>query len=279
MHVRSLLITLLLATTGTAEDSKSHSVQSQCQQIRKLEWIVSLASNMTELQELTRNNTAKITEIQADASAASSKLTTLRSNATIVSECAVINAASEQEDQCFETFELQSFIAFAGNATAVAEKTGNNATRIAAIQGRVSDASSQLKTLMSNSTLQAACPAILQKEECKSVMRIENFISKAGNQTVLDQVTKGNSTLVNEIKEEVKKAEKQLEDVRGNKTFVDACMKMGIDLGKGKGMISAAATNQTATSGKSVAVGVKVGRVQVVMLSTILVVAAGMFML
>ncbi|KAL5323040.1 hypothetical protein ACEPPN_007568 [Leptodophora sp. 'Broadleaf-Isolate-01'] len=279
MQLQSILFSLLLATSVAAKGDKAQSEKSQCKQIRKLQKFVDFASNTTKLEEFTNNNAAKVAQLQAEAAAASTQLTSMQGNTTLVADCAIINAAEEQENQCEETFELQAFIAFTSNATALAAKTDNNATRITAIQAKASTAATRLESLMSNSTLQAACPAILQKDQCKAMKKLEQFIAKANNQTVLDKATKGNSTKADKIKAEAVQAQAQLTELQSNKTFMDACAALGMTVGTEKGIDSSASTEAAATSGQSSATTVRVGNIQLTMLSTILVVAAGMFLL
>ena len=140
MQLQSILFSFLLVTSAAAKGNKAVSEKSQCKQIRKLQKFVDLASNTTRLQEVTNNNATKVAQLQTEASAAATQLTTLQSNATLVSDCAIINASEDQEDRCEETFELQAFITFASNTTALAAKTDNNATKIAAIQAKASTA-------------------------------------------------------------------------------------------------------------------------------------------
>ncbi|KAH7369565.1 hypothetical protein BKA65DRAFT_1437 [Rhexocercosporidium sp. MPI-PUGE-AT-0058] len=279
MQLQSILFSLLLTTSVAAKADKPISEKSQCKQIRKLQKFVDLASNTTKLQELTNNNATKVAQLQAEASTASTQLTSLQSNATLISACAVINASQEQEDRCEETFKLQAFIAFASNTTALAAKTNNNATKIASIQAKASTAATKLQSLMGNSTLQAACPTILQKDECKGMMQLAQFVAKVNNQTVLDKVTKGNSTKADKIKTEAVQAQAMLTELQSNKTFMDACKALGMTVGSGRGIDSGASTEAATTSGKSSGTIVRVGSIQFTMLSTILVVAAGMFLL
>ena len=53
----------------------------------------------------------------------------MTSNATLVSTCAVIDAAAKTEDTCDEMKSLQKLVALASNETALADKTKNNATK------------------------------------------------------------------------------------------------------------------------------------------------------
>lgn len=275
MQLLSLLCSTLLVTSVVAKGGKAQTEKSQCKQIRKLQKFVDFASNTTQLEEATNKNSTKVSQIQAKAEEAKTKLTSLQSNATLVGDCAVINAAEEQDHQCEKTFELQAFIKFASNDTKLAEKTNNNATKIAAIKAKVPEATTKLQSLESNSTLQAACPAVLQKDECKGMMKLMKFIKKANNQTTLDKLSKGNSTKADKIKAEAKQAQTVLDAMMGNKTFMAACEKLGMTGKNGKGIDSGASTEAGATN-QSAASIVHVGSM---MLSTIVVVAAGMFLL
>jgi hypothetical protein len=95
-----------------------------------------------------------------------------------------------EDDQCQQTFMLQRFVKFAANMTQVASATKNNATKIAAIELKASDAAVKLQTLQSNSTLQSACPAVMQEDECKAMNGLTKFVALANNATQLDKVTK-----------------------------------------------------------------------------------------
>lgn len=53
----------------------------------------------------------------------------MTSNATLVSTCAVIDAAAKTEDTCDEMKSLQKLVTLASNETALADKTKNNATK------------------------------------------------------------------------------------------------------------------------------------------------------
>jgi ABC-type enterochelin transport system substrate-binding protein len=122
--------------------------------------LVSLASNTTKLDDVTKNNATKIAEIQAKASSASKQLTTLQSNTTLVSECATIDAAQKTAEDCHEMKSMQKLISLASNTTKLDDVTKNNATKIAEIQAKASTVATKLKTLTSNTTLVSACSAI-----------------------------------------------------------------------------------------------------------------------
>lgn len=277
MQFQSLFLSVLIATSVAAKNkAKATSEKSQCKKMMKLEKFVTFASNTTKLDEVTKNNATKISEIQAEASAASQDLSTMKENTTLVADCAVINAQAMVEDQCQETFTLQRFVAFAENTTAVAVKTNNNETKIAAIQAKASQASAKLQILTSNSTLQAACPAVMQKDECKAMERLQKFVNNANNQTKLDKSTKGNSTKAEEIKAEAAQAQTRLTEWTNNETFMAACASMGMT-NTGKDIDSG--STQEATSGKKSVASMISTNTQFTILSTILVVAVGMLSL
>ncbi|KAE9369217.1 hypothetical protein N431DRAFT_469147 [Stipitochalara longipes BDJ] len=280
MHFQSLVISLLLATSVAAkgnktEPTKAISEKGECKEMAKLNKVVELASNTTKLAEITKNNATKIAEIQAKASTASTKLTTLQSNSTLVSACAVIDAQEAEDDGCQETFTLQRFVKFAANSSAVATATKNNATKIAKIQSEASKASTKLQTLTSNSTLQAACPAVEQKDECEMMKKLQKFVDVANNQTKLDKVTNGNTTKEAEIKTKAAKDQTKLTAMTGNATFMAACTAL-----EGKGAAGSSSANgissQSTKNAASLLSGVGAGLVG---LSTGLVVLLGMFAL
>jgi hypothetical protein len=228
MQFSVLFLSFLLSGAVTAKDHNDNSTKAisendRCHEITGLNQLVALASNITKLNKITKNNATKIAEIQAKASSASTTLSTLQSNSTLMSACAVIDAAQAETDGCQETFLLQRFVAFAANTTAVGSATQNNATKIADIELRASDAAAKLQTLTSNSTLQAACPAVMQKDECTAMDKLTKFVNVANNSTKLNDITKGNATKAAEIRALATKAHTMLTAMQGNATFVAAC--------------------------------------------------------
>ena len=226
MHFPTLLISLALSTAAAAKgqgQTKVLSTEDQCREQFALQKFVAFASNTTQVSMVTKGNATKTADLEAKASAAQSQLTALQSNSTLQSSCEIIDAQLKTEDQCQQTFVLQRFVAFAANTSLVASATSNNATKIANIELKASDAANKLQELTSNSTLQAQCPAVMQKDECSAMKGLEKFVSLANNQTKLDAITKGNTTKEAEIKASAAKAQTQLDAMTGNATFVAAC--------------------------------------------------------
>jgi hypothetical protein len=102
MQFSNLFITLLLSAAVAAKVNKTNTVtdKSLCNEMASLTKL--LAANETKLAGKTKNNATKIVEIQPKASDASTQLTTMQANTTLVSTCAVISAVQDTEDSCSE---------------------------------------------------------------------------------------------------------------------------------------------------------------------------------
>ena len=194
-----------------------------------------------------------------------------------MANCQVVFAQEAEDDKCQETFLLQKFVAFAANTTAVASATKNNATKIADIELKASDAANKLQVLQSNSTLQAACPAVMQKDECQFMDGLMKFVKLANNQTKLEKITKGNETKVAEIQAKGKVAQMKLSALQGNATFMAACAALNGSVTE-QGTLSSSATNATTTK-KSGAAAVGAGAGWWVSMQMVVVVGLGMWML
>jgi hypothetical protein len=244
MQLTSLLVTIFLASNVAAKGDGVMKVMSDagmCKMLRKENQLIALANNQTMLESITKGNTTKQDEIKTKAQEAQTQLTMMQSNQTLMATCEVINAQVAEEDQCTQSFILQKFVAFAANETAVATVTQNNASKIADIQLKASQAAAKLDVLNSNTTLQADCPAVFQKDECKFMNGLMKFVSFANNQTMLDMVTKGNTTKETQIKKQAEQAQTQLTAMQSNATMVAACDALKAQSGKG--------TTQSSTSG------------------------------
>jgi ABC-type enterochelin transport system substrate-binding protein len=89
----------------------------------------------------------------------------MQSNITLVSNCAVIAAAEKTENTCDDMEDLQQLVTLAANETELANKAKNNATKIAALQAKASEASVKLTSLEANMTLTSACTSIKTAKE------------------------------------------------------------------------------------------------------------------
>jgi len=200
----------------------------------------------------------------------------------LMAACQVINAKADEENQCTQSFMLQKFVAFAANQTAVATVTQNNATKIAEIQLKASQATAKLDVLNANTTLQADCPAVFQKDECKFMSGLMKFVSFANNQTMLDMVTKGNTTKEDQIKKLAEQAQTQLTAMQSNTTMVAACDAIKAQEGKGttSSATSSGSTSNSISSTKTSAAGLEsLPSMGSAVLSTIFALLLGIYML
>ncbi|KAL3426402.1 hypothetical protein PVAG01_03193 [Phlyctema vagabunda] len=172
MQLTNLFFTLLLSTAvvakgGNNNGTKEVNDKSICKQYAKLTKLVDQASNTTKLESKTKNNATKIAEIQAKASTASVKLTEMSSNATLVSTCAVIQAADDTKDDCEKMQKLQKSIDLVNNSTKLEAKTKGNETKIAKLQAKATEATAKLAEMSSNTTLVDACSTIAADKAAK----------------------------------------------------------------------------------------------------------------
>ena len=261
---------LAAGSKKSSDDNSSKSFKSQdrthiatigeeCKEILSLEKLIKFASNETELVDKTKNNATKVEEIKTKASAASIKLAPLLKNETLVEDCAIIAAAELLEHECKEILTLERLIALAANATEIADKTNNNATKIEEIKSKASSAASQvcrscnilmqlshhfsyiferddanlsiqLQVFNSNATLIEDCAIFFAAEklerECKLLKELEKFTEFASNQTAVADKTKGNATATSEIEAKASEDATLLAILKGNSTLVSACQKL-----------------------------------------------------
>jgi ABC-type enterochelin transport system substrate-binding protein len=103
MQFSAFYLSLVLATVVVAKGGKGNSTmkavtdKSLCREMKSLNQLVKLASNETKLADKTHNNATKIADIQAKASEASTKLTTMEANITLTITCSVMAAAEKTE--------------------------------------------------------------------------------------------------------------------------------------------------------------------------------------
>jgi hypothetical protein len=128
---------------------------------------------------------------------------------------------------CKEMATLTKLVALASNETKLADKTNNNATKIAEIQAKASDASTQLTTMESNTTLVSTCAVIdaAQKTEddCEQITSMTKLVALAANETKLADKAKNNATKIAEYQAKASAAAVKLQTLQANTTLTDAC--------------------------------------------------------
>jgi hypothetical protein len=203
------------------------TIETECKEILALEKLELLAANTTELADKTHSNATKIAEIKTKASDSATRLAALKGNSTLIKDCAIIAAAERLERDCKELEELEKFIKFADNSTAVADKTKNNATKIAEIKAEASKDATKLQNLETNSTLVKLCIIIAaaerEKHECEEIKKLETFIAFAGNSSAVADKTKNNATKAGEIEAQSSKDATVLAKLKSNATPVPDC--------------------------------------------------------
>ncbi|KAM3065620.1 hypothetical protein ACMFMG_011329 [Clarireedia jacksonii] len=164
MQFSSILVSLLLSTAVVAKGNSTKPVtdKSLCKEMNHLQKLVSEAQNTTKLATKTHNNQTKIDEITAMASKAAVQLDTMTSNATLVSTCAVIDAAEETKSACRMMAKLQKTIDTANNSTKLADKAKGNSTKEAELKSKAVAAQTKLDAMTSNTTLVDACSSLTQ---------------------------------------------------------------------------------------------------------------------
>jgi len=141
----------------------ANSEKAMCKEMTKLTKLTDLVNNATKLQEMeTKHNltATQIDEIKAKAANATTKLTELKANATLTSQCAVIDAGEKTKSQCKEMSKLTKLMDLMNNATALSElesKKNLTAAEMTKLKDEAAKAGTKLNKLKSNSTLMTAC--------------------------------------------------------------------------------------------------------------------------
>jgi hypothetical protein len=145
--------------------TRGNSINGQCKQMAKLTKLTELASNQTKLDAMVAKGKINATEVEAiktKATEATTKLATLTSNTTLVSECLVVDAHKKLVGQCKQMKKLTKLADLATNTTAkdaMVAKKELNATQITKLDEKIANATTKLTELMSNTTLTDLCTA------------------------------------------------------------------------------------------------------------------------
>ena len=155
------------------------SERRQCAEISRLTELMDLVNNATRLQELeTKHNLTQtqIDKLKSQAANDTTKLKTLQSNSTLMSQCAVVDADQKLKSQCHEMSALTKLSDLASNATALNDiqtKRNLTAAQIDKIKELAQNATAKLTKLKSNSTLVSACKNVKSSSgkggSCKSL--------------------------------------------------------------------------------------------------------------
>jgi len=177
----------------------------ECKEMAKLTKLTSLANNATALSELeTKHNltAAEISKIKDSAANATTLLTKLQSNSTLVSQCAIVDAHEKVVQQCKEIATLKKLTAFANNATAMSEletKKNLTATEVSKIKEAAANATTKLTKLQSNTTLVAACSTIKTTGKSNSTSGAGNSAGEISSATSIRSMGGAGQILANAI--------------------------------------------------------------------------------
>jgi len=136
----------------------------------KLTALTTLTNNQTHLDALVAKgklDDAAVAALKIKAADATSQLQTLISNTTLVGECAVIDAQKKDVRMCKQMAKLTKLAAMKDNQTAIdamVAKKGLDATQVAKLQEKISNATADLQEMMGNSTLTTFCANMQQQK-------------------------------------------------------------------------------------------------------------------
>lgn len=140
-----------------------------CKELRRLEEIVIIIANVTLLEEFeTKHNLTadQITQLKAEAQNATAQLDMLKSNATLVEECLILEAHLMLLRECRRIRELIIIIEISKNETLLIEiekEIGKNltATQVTELQVFATNATTELVVFEKNTTLITECKTLL----------------------------------------------------------------------------------------------------------------------
>lgn len=244
MKFTSTLVLALAGLVAAKGDKNSTSTKSQCKQVEKLTRLSEIAGNQTLLDKVTDGNATKASAIQAKASDAATKLSTLQANTTLMTACDSIFAEQKTLQSCGQMAGLEKLIKIAGNQTLLDKHTDGNATKASAIQAKASEAATKLTDLQSNSTLTAACAVQNDKQTCKSVAKFAKQQAKASNTTYLNAKFDNNATKVAAFQAKMSAQADKMATLMSNTTLASTCESLGIN-------VTSAATTDSTSSSKS----------------------------
>jgi len=160
------------APSSSSKDAKNHTMKGmsddfKCKEMSRLTKLTELANNATKLAELEKKSNLTATDInkiKEAATNATSKLTMLTSNTTLVSECAMVDASTKFKADCRNLERLTLLTNLVSNATALSEiatKHNFTAKQMDEIKSEAANATAKLTKLQSNATLVSGCKELM----------------------------------------------------------------------------------------------------------------------
>lgn len=246
MQITTFFVSALLAASSAR--AADRATEKECHKLSGLERMQKLAANDTMMAMVFENNATKVADFKAKAAAAQPKLAALQANATLVGECAAVNAVAQESRDCRKMAGAEKMIAFAANDTALQTKFKNNQTKIDAFKAKAKEAETKLTALQGNATLTSFCAAQKTQGDCRLMAKWQKMADLAKNQTALDAKFKGDETKVQQFQAKVTGFQAKLDAMMGNATLMDTCKTMAQTQTDGKATNNAAATDASKKS-------------------------------
>lgn len=137
MQITTFFVSALLAASSAR--AADRATEKECHKLSGLERMQKLAANDTMMAMVFENNATKVADFKAKAAAAQPKLAALQANATLVGECAAVNAVAQESRDCRKMAGAEKMIAFAANDTALQTKFKNVRCFLPETDGRGGD--------------------------------------------------------------------------------------------------------------------------------------------
>lgn len=120
MQITAFFVSAMLAASSVR--AADRATEKECHQMAGMERMEKLAANETMMAMVFKNNEAKMARFKAKAAEAQPKLAALQANATLVGECAVVNAVVQENRDCRKMAQIERMMTFAANDTALQAK-------------------------------------------------------------------------------------------------------------------------------------------------------------
>jgi hypothetical protein len=142
---------------------------ARCKQMKDLQRLQRLASNSTQLGQVTKNNQTKAGQIESAAAKEKPALDALQNNATLTQFCSV----QDTNSQCRMITSIEKEMVLAQNETALDAQFCGNQSRIEEFKKKAARDSSILARLTNNVTLTDYCRQQNGKSESQERSRTE----------------------------------------------------------------------------------------------------------
>lgn len=120
MQITAFFVSALLAASSA--QAADRAIEKDCHMMASMERMEKLAANDTMMAMVFKNDEAKVAQFKAKAAEDQPKLAALQANATLVGECAAVNAAAQESRDCRKMAGAEKMMALAANDTALQAK-------------------------------------------------------------------------------------------------------------------------------------------------------------